>query len=257
MGTRDAVRFAVWVAAILISAHFSSAQDTPIGDVARAARAQKAQAPRTTKVVTNDELGPQLGPVAETDDPAEVVNKASRALRADTAHTCRQEVSNNSGRGSFAESIREIAGPDRTHIVINRRGLDTARIELIIIGTDVYSRNGNGLWARNSASEFGGPMPLNPLPEALQIVYSSGGLKLLRREIVNGSPTFLYEDKFHPGGVSNRDRTIDIWIGANDGLPRRVEMTTTEKTASFIATTVDRDTTTCSYGPVPEIKPPL
>jgi len=112
--------------AILISTKFSSAQDMSMGDVARAARAQKSQVPRATKVVTNEELGPQLGPVAETDDPAEVVNKASRALRADTAHTCRQEVSNNRGPGSFAESIREIAGLDRTHIVVNRRVLIAA-----------------------------------------------------------------------------------------------------------------------------------
>ncbi len=122
----------------------------------------------------------------------------------------------------------------------------------------MYSRRGNGPWVKNSANEIpGGMPPLNWLPEALNNVYQSGELKLLRREIVNGSPTFLCEDKFHPGGVSNRDRTINIWIGANDGLPRRAEMMDSEKVASFIPPTVDRDTTTCSYGPVPEIKPPL
>ena len=38
---------------------------------------------------------------------------------------------------------------------------------------------------------------------------------------------------------------------------RRVEMVTSEATASFIAPTVDRDVTTCTYGPIPEIKPPM
>lgn len=88
MKTRDAARLAMTVAAILISAMLLSAQDTPMGDVARQARAEKLQAPHSNKVVTNEDLGPQLSPVAETDDPAHVVNKARRAWVADTPRTC-------------------------------------------------------------------------------------------------------------------------------------------------------------------------
>jgi len=45
------------VASVLISAQLLSAQDTPIGDVARQARADKSQAPHANKVVTDEDLG--------------------------------------------------------------------------------------------------------------------------------------------------------------------------------------------------------
>jgi len=80
---REAVRGALMAATVLISAKLSPAQDKPMGDVAREARAEKSQAPHANKVVTNEDLGPQLGPVSETDDPAKVVKKARRAWVAD------------------------------------------------------------------------------------------------------------------------------------------------------------------------------
>jgi hypothetical protein len=249
---------ALALAIILCSALLSQAQDAPMGDVARAAREQKSQAPRAAKVVTDEELGPQAGPVNQTDDPADVVNRASRSLQANIAHTCRQELTNNSGPGSRVEKTTQIAGPDRARIIIDRKGLDTAHIELIAIGTDLYHREGAGPWDKYPAN--GGPsspVSLNQLPEALNNTYARGEFTLVRREAINGSATFMYESKYHPGGVPGRDRTIDVWVGADDGLPREVEMTTSERTASFIAPTVDRDTTTCTYGPMAEIKPPI
>ena len=246
-------RLAIAIAAVLLPAALLFAQDAPIGDVARAARAEKAQAPHANKVVTDEDIGPQLKPVAETDDPAVVVNNAARAFQADSMHTCRNELTNNSGPGSFTESVREVAGPDRTRLVIDRRGQYAGHSELIIIGNDLYSREGSGPWARNTTAA---PIP-NVLPEALWGRYSGGEIKLVRRDVIGGTIAFQYETKYHPGGVSNRDRTIDFWIGINDGRLRRVQMVTSETTASFIPPTVSRDTTTCTYGPPPEIKPPM
>jgi len=257
MNIRKALRLTLTAATILISALLSSAQDTPMGDVARAAREQNSQAPHAAKVVTDEELGPQVGPVSETDDPADVVNKAARALQANIAHTCRQELTNNSGRGSFAETTTQIAGPDRAHMIVNRKGLDTAHFEFIAIGTDVYHRDGNSPWEKlpENASPAA-PAALNRLPEALNNVYARGEFTLVHREAVNGRLTYMYESKYHPGGVAGRDRTIHVWVSANDGLPLEVEMTTTEKIASYLAPIVDRDTTICTYGPGPEITAP-
>lgn len=83
-------------------------------------------------------------------------------------------------------------------------------------------------------------MPLNHLPEALEFVSQSGEFKLLRREIVNGSPTFLTRTEFiraaaWVAGIGQ----FNIWTGANDSLPRRAEMISTEKPAAFIAPTVE------------------
>jgi hypothetical protein len=258
MKIRGAIRLGLTVASVLTSAQLLSAQDTPIGDVARQARAEKSQAAHANKVVTDEDMGPHLAPVAETDDPVQVVNKARRAWIAATPPTCRHEVSNTSGPGASAESVREIAGPDRMHLVVDRRGgTDPGRMELILIGDDMYSRTGTGPWRKNPATgNPAGTSQLNWFPEPLAGEYATGELKLVRRDAIAGSPTFLYETKFHPGGVAFRDRTIDFWVGANDNLLRKIEMVTKE-TAPGMGGIEDRETITCSYGAVPEIKPPI
>jgi hypothetical protein len=247
------------VANVLISAQLLSAQDAPRGDVARQARADKSQAPHANKVVTDEDLGPHLAPVAETDDPVQVVNKARRAWMAAAPPNCRHEVSNSSGPGASAESVREIAGPDRMHLIVNRRGgMYPGRMELVLIGDDMYSRTGAGPWRKSpaAAGSPAGTPQLNWPPEPLAGEFASGELKLVRRDAIAGSPTFLYETKFHPGGVAFRDRTIDFWIGANDNLLRKIEMLTKE-TAPGMGGIEDRETITRSYGAVPEIKPPI
>lgn len=251
---REVARVACMIAFSLVSGTLSSAQDIPLGDVARAARAQKSDSTHATKVVTNEDFGPHLEPVAETEDPASVVNKARAALLADTMHTCRHEITNNSGPGSSIESITETAGPDRVHVTINRLGgSDPGRYELIIVGNDIYHRTGNAAWQKD-AGQSRLPTPIGGLPEGLS--YGSSGFKLVRRETIDGSPTFLYEDKFRAGSL---DKTIDIWVGANDHLPRKTEMTavTNDSGNSHVAPTITRDTSTYSYGPVSEIKPPM
>jgi len=255
----EAARVALTVAAILISAKLASAQnqpiqDQPLGDAARQARAAKSSSPHATKVVTNEDVGP--GPVSETDDPAKVVNKARRAWLADIPRTCREVSTNNSGPGSSVEGLREIAAADRAHIVATRRGgSDPGNSELIVIGKDLYSRTGTGPWRKDSAEGSPVPMPtFYNLPEALMSDY--GSLKLVRRDIIAGSPTFLYETKFHPGGVAFRDRTIDFWIGANDNLLRKID-TLTKNTEPMSGGIEERETMTCTYGPPPEIKPPI
>jgi hypothetical protein len=245
--------FSVWFLSLLLPLA-SWAQDSSIGDVARAARADKSQAPHASKVVTDEDIGPQVGPVAETDDPAEVVNKAVASFQKDMQHTCREEFTNNSGPGSSTESIKDVAGPDRMRMVVDRRGANAGHTEFIIIGQDTYLRTGSAPWMKSATP---GAMPPNVLPEALWNHYQSGELRLTGRQAVGGAIVFVYGTKYHPGGVGNRDRSIEIWVGVKDGLLRRVQMVTSEATASFIPPTVERDTMTCSYAQVPEIKPPM
>lgn len=256
MKIRRVDHIALMVAGVLISVWTLFAQDTPIGDVARQERAEKAQAAHAKKAVTDEDLGPQLAPVSETDDPAQVVNKARRAWMTDMPRSCREFSSNNSGPGSSNESSREMAAPDQIRIVVDRRGgSDPGHSELIVIGSDMYSRIGNGPWRKDSAA--GGPTGTpHWLPEALMGEYTTGELKLVRRDAIGGSPTFLYETKFHPGGVAFRDRTIEFWVGANDNLLRRIDTLTKETGPSSGGVEV-RYTITCSYGRVPEITPPI
>src|SRR5580700_8240063 len=93
------------VAAVFVSGTFGGgssafAQDKPLGDVAREARTQKSESPQAKRVVTDEDFKPAPpAPVAATDSPVGVVNKARDLLLHDTAHVCRRQTLNNSGPG--------------------------------------------------------------------------------------------------------------------------------------------------------------
>lgn len=138
-------------------------------------------------------------------------------------------------------------------MLINGHGGPAGDSEVIVIGNDKYGRFGTRPWQKYT-NYVPGEIPFARLSE---IAYDSG-LTLIRRETIEGSPTFLYENKYHPGGVSIRNTTDDIWIGANDHRLRKAQMLFTETDpTSTTARHVTRYTVICSYGPVPEIKPPI
>ena len=149
--------------------------------MARQARAEKAQAAHAKKALTDENSGPQLAAVSETEDPAQVVNKARRGWMTDMPRSCHEFSSNNSGPGSSNESSREVAAPDQIRIVVDRwGGSDPGHSELIVIGSDMYSRIGAGPWRKDSA---GGLLTAIPhwLPEALvgDIVQPVGEAKFI------------------------------------------------------------------------------
>lgn len=195
------------------------------------------------------------GPVHEADDPVTVVKEAWRGFLAEDGRTCHEEVTNNSGPGSLREILIEVQGRNRIRMVIDEQGggPDSEHSEFIFIGVDKYFRVRNGPWQKFPPAKYVGKIPLAILSE---IVDDLSALKLVRRETIEGVPTFQYENTFHPGGVSNRTTTDDIWIGANDHRIRKFQILFSE-TQSMTAPFVTRETTTCSYGPVPEIKPPI
>jgi hypothetical protein len=138
-------------------------------------------------------------------------------------------------------------------MVINGHGGPAGDSEVIVIGNDKYGRFGTRPWQKYT-NYVPGEIPFARLSE---IVYDSG-LKLVRRETIGGSLTFVYENKYHPGGVNIRNTTDDIWIGANDHRLLKAQMLFTETPPfTMTASVVTRYTVTCSYGPVPEIKPPI
>jgi hypothetical protein len=250
-----AVRVTSVVAIFLISPWSCAAQDKPIGDVASEARAQKSEAHHAKKLITDDDIGPDRGAVHETDDPVTVVREAWRAFLADAGHTCRAELTNNSGPGSVESTLLEAQGPDRIHMVIKGPYGPAGDSEVIVIGNDKYGRFGTRPWQKYT-DYVPGEIPFARLSD----IVDDSGLKLVGRETIEGSLTFLYENKYHPGGVNIRNTTDDVWIGATDHRLRKAQMLFTETNsimASRTALGIRRYTVTCSYGPVPEIKPPL
>src|SRR5258708_5925392 len=131
MKISDAVCATSVVAIFLIASRFCSAQDKPLGDVARETRAQKSEAHHAKKVVTNDDLSSARGRVQESADPVTVVREAWRAFLADAGHTCHGELTNNSGPGSVETSLIEAQGQDRIHMV--KHGGPVGHSEVIVI----------------------------------------------------------------------------------------------------------------------------
>jgi len=252
---------AAWIAAAIficgtfLSGTLSYAQDKPLADVAREARAQKAESPQAKKVVTDDAFKPAPpAPVAATDTPVEVVKKAANLLLHDTAHSCRRQTVNNGGPGWADDRVTEAAAPNRYHIVTTQLRTDPGRYEEIIIGEDVYSRRGSEAWQKIEPNQARIQRSAGALiPDVLVFSYTNGDLKLAGNESVDGAPTFRYEYKVHAGDM---DRTIDIWVGANDNLPRKTHMLTV--TAVFNSQPIRwTEEATCTYGERFAIEAPM
>lgn len=246
-----------FVAGVLAFAIPLAAQERPLGDVARESRANKDKTSRPTKVITNEELGggtPE--PVKATDDPVQVVFKARAALLKDTQHVCRVEANGNSGPGWTDSTLVEVGGADRRHFLQIK---NPDRVEYIVIGQRVYAKLGNGSWESSWGQKGVDEAKLAQMLEGMGVSqamffgYGPGELKMVRSEAVGGVPALLYEDKIHAGDM---DRTISIWVGANDGLPRKTEMQTVTRTWGS-APIVWRETMTCFYGGTISIREPM
>jgi hypothetical protein len=241
---------ALAIAASVVLGTLCFAQDRPLGDVARETRAQASQAPKATKVLNNEETNAQA--VSASDDPLDVVTKAATALIRDTSHRCRKVASGNSGpRPGWDEvPVTEVAGVDRMRLVSEEPYTNHTQVETILIGNDSYRRTGTGPWEKLSAMEGTFSGRATPVPDELKFGYKSGDLKLVGPQVIDGSPTFLYRATPHDIAI---DRTIDIWIGSNDNLPRKTDMFTRDLSMK----TSWQETTSCTYGVDIKIEPPL
>ena len=233
---------ALIIAAIVVSEACLLAQEKPLGDVAREARAQKAQPSQPAKVLTNDDMnaGASGSPVAATDNPLSVVTKAADALKLDTSHRCREE-SSDIGDPGWAR-VSEVAGPGRIHFIEDEFRPPTTHGEIIVVDKDAYSRNGSAPWEKMKW-DFRQAVFLenSMIPLELKFGYNDGDLKLIRTEVINGSKTYLYQSYVNTIEI---DRTISIWIGVNDNLFRKAEMITLEKSGGTSWT----ESASCSYG---------
>jgi len=237
------------IAAPVVLGAFCFAQDQPLGDVARETRAQTSQRPKATKVLSNEDTNAQA--ITASDDPLEVVTKAASTLLRDNSHRCRKVAFGNSGPGWNDVTVTEVAGIDRIRIIGEQPYPNHTQVETILIGNDGFRRTGNGPWGKLSTAEatFFGRATL-VLPDQLKFGYKTGDLKLVGPQVVDGSPTFLYQATYHD---IETDRTIEIWIGSNDSLPRKTEMFT----RSSRMKTSWQETTSCTYGVNITIEPPI
>lgn len=226
-----------------------------MGDIARQARAEKSTAPHATKTLTDEDFAPQ--PVSEKDDPGEVLARGARAFAADTRHSCTSQATNSSGSGSLSETLIELDGPGAAHMLNRQTGNHARVFEAIILPDFWYDRWDAGPWLKNVGRVHPDVLDaVHHVPEALTMGSGSKDLRLAGRDVIGGVPTFLYEMQPHSGQVPSGDTTLKIWVGINDGLPRKFQLRTADNN-TYKPPVINDETTTCSFGKVPEIKAPI
>lgn len=231
------------------------AQEKPLGDVAREARAKKADSFPGKKLITNDDFGPHLDPVTPGEDPLAAYSKASAALLSDGRHSCLREASHSNYPGSLDTRLTEVAGPDRFHVVITMsqgQGSEGPG-EYIIVGSDVYRRRIRAAWEKLAPAEASFVRKYRfDFPDVLQFAYQPGDLKLIGQENTSGAPAFHYQYKVH---VVDMDRKVDIWLRASDHLPLKTHMVTV--TTDALGPPISwQESASCTYGQTFRIEAP-
>ena len=144
-----------------------------------------------------------------------------------------------------ATASEEITGefvfPDAAHVV-------SSGGEIILLGDVLYVKDPSGTWRgiRTGATGPGGPRPpLFDFGQAMQSLAAAQEFTIVGQEVVDGTPTTIYAYTETEGG---RPTQTKVWIGNNDQLPRKVEVSEGGQVA---ATFFYSD-----YGRVPEIRAP-
>src|SRR6185503_11285828 len=99
--------------------------------------------------------------------------------------------------------------------------------ELIRIGKSAYHKKRDGTWVkypeRNSGVSETRP-PATRLESLLKNLAKADEIKFIGQETVDGIPTLVYQHIFRFNTPTKTESfTINTWIGAADGLLRRVE----------------------------------
>lgn len=250
-----AAQVRAFVCLAVLSSASALAQEKPLGDIAREAQAQKVPPSRPARVLTDDQSNAPM--ITSKDDPLDVFNKSRAALLRDRSHRCVMEASGNSGPapGWTQGSTVEVAPGDRMRGT-NTQTNPVRRSEWVVITDAYYVSEDNGPWRKIGAPEAGLTgrfrLPDSLLPEELQYGYKSGDLKFMGGQVIDGASTLQLQFDLHSSGAEI-DRTVNIWVGIYDYLPRKLNMVTFDRSMK----TSHRQQTTCSVGINIAIEPPI
>jgi hypothetical protein len=116
------------------------------------------------------------------------------------------------------ETIVEYVAPDRIHMT-------NPISELIAVGSETYTRQAQGPWqkapldAREIVATFRDPKLLDQLTNNYDITF-------IGPDAIDGAPMMVYEYSPKPTSSVPQTGKTKIWIGAQDSLPKKVEVQT-------------------------------
>ena len=156
---------------------------------------------------------------AAAPDASAELAKAWRALA--RVKTFRALMTATGGGEDKVETRTEAALPDRFHVF-------NADYELVILGPEVYRKLPGGSWEK---SPTGLAVTSLTDPKKLEDYLKTAKVTLVGAETLDGAPVRVFQAvaPYMPARKSVHDDPdpfhMKIWVGASDGLPRRLEGT--------------------------------
>jgi hypothetical protein len=118
--------------------------------------------------------------------------------------------------GNSNTRIVEFVAPDRFHMISDKN-------EALIVGPTTYMKDPKGAWQRV-------PMDVNAMvqsfrdPSIIDEVRKSADAKFIGPDTLDGAPMLVYQYTMSNAFGTNSTSMTKAWIGASDGLPRRLEI---------------------------------
>jgi TonB family protein len=118
------------------------------------------------------------------------------------------------GASPDAAGIMEYVLPDRWHVIDKNE-------EMIVVGHDIYRKEGTGPWRRYTGMFVGAHQ--DSLEESLKAIDKADEVDLIGRESVDGVPTLVYRRTSYLEPNKTISLTTRLWIGEADSLLRKSE----------------------------------
>ena len=156
--------------------------------------------------------GGGAAPAATNENAVDFMAKAMRAQFEAKSYRARME---SSFAGQNTSRIVEFVAPDRFHMTGD---MD----EMIIVGSATYRRAKGGQWQKFPA-DVGSMVTAFRDPKMIDEMTKNAEVKFLGPEVLDGTPTLVYQYTMTNAFGTNITSTSKTWIGASDSLPRKTE----------------------------------
>jgi hypothetical protein len=147
------------------------------------------------------------------ESPVDFMKKAMRAQFDAKSYRARME---SSYEGQNSTRIMEFVAPDRFHMTSD---ID----EIIIVGSATYRRTKGGPWQKFPA-DVGGMVTAFRDPKMIDELSKNTEIKFLGTDVLDGTPTLVYQYTTTNAFGSGMTSTSKTWIGTADSLPRKSEV---------------------------------
>ena len=161
--------------------------------------------------------------ISASDNPHDVLLKAMRAQF--EAKSYRAHVTTSADGGPAHNMVIEYVAPDRYRMVREAQAGDregTMR-EFVIVGSGTFIKGPSGQWVRSPVDATEMVKSFRD-PKMLDEMAKTTDAKLLGPELLDGTPTLVYQyTQNNPMGMKMKS-TAKTWLAVADGLPRKTEV---------------------------------